>query len=210
MNLKESFRYQKFLNGLISEAEGYLFSDEHLLKTTKNHLRRAANPDAEDFLEVVEVDNPFDVNDMIQFMLLVITEKEELTVVINKAKASAEDDIDALTEGNKLRNSFCKRVQYILKKKARKTIKPERGYMLNNEKNQVQYFYDVEETKEELFKRDELSKILEETSEKSTEVSNRIDVLRVTVELEFTPRFNMNLTFEEVFSKYAATLKKDQ
>jgi hypothetical protein len=29
--------------------------------------------------------------------------------------------------------------------------------MLNNEKNQVPYYYDVEETKEEIFKRKELN-----------------------------------------------------
>ena len=209
MNLKESFRYQKFLNTLMSEAENYVFSEDHLLKTTKKHLRKAANPDADDFEEVVEVDNPFDVNDMITFMQAIITEKEELTSAINKAKAATEEDIDALTEGNKLRLSFCKRVQYILRKKAKKSIRSERGYMLNNEKNQVQYIYDVEETKEELFDRDKLTEILEKATAKSADVSNKIDAMRITTELDFTPSFNMNLAFDEVFSKYAATLKSE-
>ena len=187
MNLKESFRYQKFLNTLMSEAENYVFSEDHLLKTTKKHLRKAANPDADDSEEVVEVDNPFDVNDMITFMQAIITEKEELTSAINKAKAAAEDDIDALTEGNKLRLSFCKRVQYILRKKAKKSIRSERGYMLNNEKNQVQYIYDVEETKEELFDRNKLTEILEKATAKSADISNKIDAMRITTELDFTP-----------------------
>ena len=40
MNLKEGFRYQNFLNTLMAEAETYLFSDDHLFKTTKKHMRR--------------------------------------------------------------------------------------------------------------------------------------------------------------------------
>ena len=210
MNLKEGFHYQNFLNNLMTEADEYLYDEEHLFTITRKHKRKAANPDAEDLDEKVEVNNPFDANDMIQFMLSLITEKEELTAAINSAKADANRDIDALTEGNKLRNTLCKRAMAILKKKGGTTTRAQRGYMLNNEKNQVAYYYDVEETKEEIFVRSSLSEILEEASKETTEVSNQIDVLRVTTDLDFTPRFNVNLTFDEVVKKYIEELKKQR
>ena len=62
MNLKDGFRYQNFLNTLMTEAEYYLCAEEHLFTTTKKHMRQAANPDAEDLTETVDADNPFDVN----------------------------------------------------------------------------------------------------------------------------------------------------
>ena len=208
MNLKDGFRYQNFLNTLMTEAEYYLCAEEHLFTTTKKHMRQAANPDAEDLTEIVDADNPFDVNDVIQFMISVIAEKEEITAAINKAKTAAEQDIDALTEGNKLRNSLCKQLRTLLKKKGRTQTKSERGFMLNNERNQVSYFYNVEETRTELFDRKSITELYEDASRESSDVSNSIDVLRVTTLLDFTPRFNVNLTFEEVLNKYIADLDK--
>ena len=51
MNLKESFRYQKFLDGLMRSAASNLQNPYHSLKTTKVHLRHAVNPEAEDIAE---------------------------------------------------------------------------------------------------------------------------------------------------------------
>ena len=62
MNLKESFRYQNFLDGLLEAAINSITTREHCLTTTKNHLRSKANPDAEDTTEIVEVE-PFHGND---------------------------------------------------------------------------------------------------------------------------------------------------
>ena len=200
MNLKEGFRYQNFLNTLMAEAETYLFSDDHLFKTTKKHMRKASNPDAEDVTEEVQADNPYNVNDVVQFMVSIIAEKEEVTAAINKAKTSAEHDIDALTEGNKLRNSFCKQLKSVLKKKGKTVTRSERGFMLNNEKNQA---------RTEIFNRKSLTDLFEDASKESANVSNYIDVLRVTTPIDFTPRFNVNLTFEEVLTNFIETLDKN-
>ena len=53
MNLKESFRYQKFLDTMMNQARRSLCDPDHILKVTKKHLRNAANPDAENVEEVV-------------------------------------------------------------------------------------------------------------------------------------------------------------
>ncbi|MBQ7504685.1 MAG: hypothetical protein IJT79_05140 [Ruminococcus sp.] len=210
MSLKEGFCYQNYLNSLMSEAENYLFFDEHLFKTTKTHKRKAANPEAEDFIEEVASDNPFSVDDILAFMEVLITEKEGITAAINEAKASADQDIDALTEGNKLRNAFNKTLKNVLKKKGKTTTKHEHGYMLNNEKNQVSYYYEVEETKEELFKRKKLVDLFEKSSKKSADTSNQIDALRVTTPINYNPRFNVNLTFEEELVRFTEADSKNK
>ena len=81
--------------------------------------------------------------------------------------------------------------------------------MLNNEKNQVTYFYDVEETRTEIFNRKSLTDLFEDASKESANVSNYIDVLRVTTPIDFTPRVNVNLTFEEVLTNFIETLDKN-
>ena len=122
MNLKDGFRYQNFLNTLMTEAEYYLCAEEHLFTTTKKHMRQAANPDAEDLTETVDADNPFDVNDVIRFMISVIAEKEVITAAINKAKTVAEQDIDALTEGNKLSSERFSRKKGVLRQNPKEAL----------------------------------------------------------------------------------------
>ena len=70
MNLKESFRYQKFLDNLMCSASISIQSIDHCLKTTKTHLRNKANSDADDLTEVVECESAFVPNDdVIAFMV---------------------------------------------------------------------------------------------------------------------------------------------
>ena len=51
MNLKESFRYQNFLENMLAYAGNSLTDREHSLTITKNHLRKKANAEAEDMME---------------------------------------------------------------------------------------------------------------------------------------------------------------
>ena len=54
MNLKESFRYQNFLDMMMRAASASIQQRDHCLKVTKTHLRNKANPDASDVTETVE------------------------------------------------------------------------------------------------------------------------------------------------------------
>ena len=53
MNLKESFRYQNFLDMMMRAASASIQQRDHCLKVTKTHLRSKANPDASDVTETV-------------------------------------------------------------------------------------------------------------------------------------------------------------
>ncbi len=54
MNLKEAFRYQKFLSDMVATSCSYISTTPNCLNTTKTHLRSIANPDTEDMVEDVE------------------------------------------------------------------------------------------------------------------------------------------------------------
>ena len=80
MNLKESYRYANYLDGLLSTAYTYLRNKGFVTTTVEEHLRKQSNPDVEN--ETIEVQKPFDVefkpNDVIDFVVKVIEEKEKL------------------------------------------------------------------------------------------------------------------------------------
>ena len=95
MNLKEAFRYQKFLDAMMNQGRRSLCNPEHVLKVTKKHLRSTANADAEDMEEIVEPDMPFFPNDdVVRFMEWLVGERQKLSVAIGQAKASVGFDND--------------------------------------------------------------------------------------------------------------------
>lgn len=81
MNLKESYRYANYLDRLLMTADTYLRNKGFVTTTEQNHLRSKANPDAQD--EKIAVQKPYDVdfkpNDIIDFVVKVINEKENFS-----------------------------------------------------------------------------------------------------------------------------------
>ena len=96
MNLKESYRYANYLDRLMDTAYEHLSNRRFITTTTQNHLRSKANAEVQD--ETLEVPKPYDVdfspNDIIDFVVKVIDEKEALASAIATAKAKTEINID--------------------------------------------------------------------------------------------------------------------
>ena len=96
MNLKESYRYANYLDGLLSTAYSYLRNKGFVTTTKQNHLRSKANNEAQD--EIIEVQKPYDVeftpNNVVDFVIKVLNEKETLFNAIADAKAGTEINID--------------------------------------------------------------------------------------------------------------------
>lgn len=88
MNLKESYRYANYLDRLLMTADTYLRNKGFVTTTEQNHLRSKANPDAQD--EKIAVQKPYDVdfkpNDIIDFVVKVINEKEKLFLINRRCK----------------------------------------------------------------------------------------------------------------------------
>ena len=78
MNLKESFRYQNFLEGLMVAACDSLTNREHTMIVTKTHLRNKANPEADDVVEQVDFGKFYKNDDVLDFMLKLVEEKYNL------------------------------------------------------------------------------------------------------------------------------------
>ena len=82
MNLKEAFRYQNFLEGILDAASRSIYSSEHCLVVKREHLRNAVNPEAENENEIVKVDEFFSNDDVLKFIEYAITQKTALTEAI--------------------------------------------------------------------------------------------------------------------------------
>lgn len=204
MNLKESFRYQKFLEATMRTATLNIMDRGHAFQITKQHLKHKANPDAEDLTEVVEVE-PFTPNDeVIRFMKWVVTERQILTEAITKAKNSIGFDIDAAVETNKFRQMASGAIQNMLRYKGSKRIESGKDYKFNVEGNQMQYFYDVETVATEAFDREKSKEIMRSLIIEADKVSAELDSAMINTQVDYEPKFDVNDTFEDVMLEFAS------
>lgn len=208
MNLKESFRYQNFLDENMKEAKYSLLESEHCLTTTKTHQRNKVNSEAEDITEIVEVDEFFPNDAVLAFMVWLVAEREKLTIAINNAKASLDFCLDAAVEANKFRQNVSGAVQSMLRFVATKRIEKGRDYKFNVEGNQTTYYYDIETTTKEAFDRAKSKTIMRELITKADEVSAKIDMAMINTKVDYKPQFDVNDTFEDVMTEFTEKFLK--
>lgn len=204
MNLKESFRYQNFLENMMAEAGANLTNREHGLTVTKRHLRNKANPDAQDMEEIVDVGEFYKDDDVLSFMLLMVDERQKLTDAIGRAKASVGFDIDAAVETNKFRQTVAARTKAMLRFTPSKRIEQGRDYKFNVEGNQTPYLYEIEVEATEAFDRGRAKSVIREIMLQSDKTSAEIDSALINTQVEYEPPFNVNDSFDDVMEEFLA------
>lgn len=202
MNLKESFRYQNFLDSKLNEARYSIGNREHALKVTKLHFKNKANPEAEDITEVVEVEDFVPNDAVIAFMCWLVAEREKLTEAICAAKASLGFSLDAAIEANKFRQQTANAVKGMLRYTPSKKIEQGRDYKFNVEGNQTPYYYDVETSFEEAFTRDTAKKVVRDMITAAVKTSAEIDSAMINTVVDYNPVFDVNDSFEDVMSEF--------
>lgn len=202
MVLKEAYRYQKFLTGLIQSAEYYLYKKEFVTTVEQYHERKKSNPDAEN--ETVQKENPtkssvdFSVNDLLRFIPELLEEKENLSIAINKAKNTTEIDIDASLSMNKQKQEFIRVLNDMNSKKSCEKTITGKGYKFNVNNEQVPYIYDVVEKTTIDFDRNTVKALIKKYSKETDHVSTILDRIVLTTQVDFDPKYDINDTLEEL------------
>lgn len=202
MVLKEAYRYQKFLAGLIQSAEYYLYKREFITTVEQYHERKKSNPDAEN--ETVQKENPtkssvdFAANDLLRFIPELLEEKENLSIAINKAKNTTEIDIDASLSMNKQKQEFIRVLNDMNSKKSCEKTITGKGYKFNVNNEQVPYIYDVVEKTTIDFDRNTVKALIKKYSKETDHVSTMLDRIVLTTQVDFDPKYDINDTLEEL------------
>lgn len=202
MVLKEAYRYQKFLAGLIQSAEYYLYKREFVTTVEQYHERKKSNPDAEN--ETIQKENltkssvDFTANDLLRFIPELLDEKEKLSVAINKAKDTTEIDIDASLSMNKQKQEFIRVLNDMNSKKSCEKTITGKGYKFNVNNEQVPYIYDVVEKTTIDFDRNTVKALIKKYSKETDHVSTMLDRIVLTTQVDFEPKYDINDTLEEL------------
>jgi len=201
MNLKESYRYANYLDTLLNTAYRYLQNKGFTTTTKQNHLRSKANSEASD--EIVEVQKPYDVeftpNDVIDFVVGVITEKELLANAIAKAKSGAEINIDNAVSMNKKKQVFVSVLKGIANIKPSEKTTQGIDYKFNQQDgNQIRYYYNIEETTIIDFDRNDVKKLIKKYSKECDNISAKLDTIEINTIVEHEQKYDVNDTFEDL------------
>lgn len=207
MNLKESFRYQNFLDSLMRNASASIQSREHCFEVVKHHFKNKANPDATDMDETVENGEFYPNDKVIAFMEWLVSEREKLTTAIGNAKTSIGFDLDSAIETNKFRQSVNSAIKSMLRYTPGKRVEQGRDYKFNVEGNQMAYVYDIEVESKDAFDRDSAKKVMRTMITKADEVSSEIDAAMINTKVDYEPRFDVNESFDDVMAEFIADLE---
>ena len=204
MILKESFRMQNQLNALSSQAMYFMTTYENMLSIKEEHLKSKSNPKAED--ETVEVKKATEMvpNNVIGLFTDLLKEKEKLSLAISRAKAKAEIDMDSALATNKAKQEAVNRLKSIAYLQASDTITTGKDYLINSEGNQTPYYYNIRTVKTIDFDRDQLKGIIKRLQKEADEISSKIDLLNVTLEVDYEPKYDLNISFEDAYEQYSA------
>jgi hypothetical protein len=169
---------------------------------TKNHLRSKANPDAVDEVMVEIVEDFYPNDKVVKFLVWAVNEKEVLARLISNAKTSADFDLDSSVSSNRQRKELIKSINWLLAKKESKTKEYGTDYKFNVEGDQISYRYEIEVERKENFNRTELKATVKQLNSVCDEVSSKIDEFLINTTLDYTPKFDVNSSFDDVMESF--------
>lgn len=200
MNLKESYRYANYLDDLLNKASSYLRNDKFVTTTKQEHLRSKVNSEATD--EVIDVQKPYDVeftpNDVINFAVRVLLEKEKLADAIAVAKSNAEINIDTAIALNKKKQYFANTLETLSNIKPRQRTTSGKAYRFNINNEQVPYTYDIEETTTIDFDRNDVRNLVKKYLKETDEISAKLDAIEINTQVVFECSWDINDSFEDI------------
>lgn len=200
MNLKESFRYQNFLEGLLNTAIRYMSSDTYAMKTTQDHFRSKAVAGAIDENVDLSKDRTLNVtvDKLVTFIETILAEKDKLSDAINSAKATLGFDLDTVLGSNKRAQNVAQNLSYLANRKNKETIRRGNAYTLNVEGNQISYYYDIKEATVVDFNKENVKAIAKRLITECDKKSAEIDLAMVSTNVEYKAPYNVNDKFEEI------------
>ena len=206
MNLKEAFRYQNKIQGLMSEAEVILGREKNVTKVTNTTLRHKVNPEYEDETTVEAPDTEYSeqITEIAVFLMFLLNEREKLSRAIRTAKQNMEIDFDGEASLNTKRQEIARIFRRMGEIRASEKLQPGAGvgYKFNAEGNQVSYRCDLKKVTTINFDRNKVRSFAAGLNKKADQISAELDKQLVNTEVGYDAPFDVNETFAEVLQRH--------
>ena len=198
MNLRESFQYMNFLDGKLEEIEWKLRDTKNVVTIKETHMKSASNPNFQDEDKTIEPDIEFEAVQLIDFMDEIMKEKAELSKAIHEAKNKAEVNLDHAISLNKAKQKQAIILKRLIDLKTKEEERRETAYMINNEGNQVPFYYPVKRVATINYDRKKDKKRYKAIKKECDEMSTLIDKIQINTEVVFDPKWDVSDTLEDM------------
>lgn len=206
MNLKEAFQAQNKIEDFFDFVSGYLDDEKNLISVTEKHFRSKAAEGQQDEKINIVVDNKFPPDKVIDFLFMLIDEREKLARAIHAAKSSMDFDLDSAVDVNKKRHSAANTLRGLREFKSSSLLEKNAGvgYVFNKEGNQTTYRYDIERVKIIDYDRNRVRELIKKLQAQADKVSNEIDAALISTTVNYELPFDMHASRLEVIEDYVA------
>ena len=198
MNLRESFQYMNFLDGKLEDIEWKLRDTKNVVTIKETHMKSASNPNFQDEDKTIEPDIEFEAVQLIDFMDVIMKEKTELSIAIHEAKNKAEVNLDHAISLNKAKQKQAIILKRLIDLKTKEEERRETAYMINNEGNQVPFYYPVKRVATINYDRNKVKKRYKAIKKECDEMSTLIDKIQINTEVVFDPKWDVFYTLEDM------------
>lgn len=198
MNLRESFQYMNFLDGKLEEIEWKLRDTKNVVTIKETHMKSASNPNFQDEDKTIEPDIEFEAVQLIDFMDVIMKEKTELSIAIHEAKNKAEVNLDHAISLNKAKQKQAIILKRLIDLKTKEEERRETAYMINNEGNQVPFYYPVKRVATINYDRNKVKARYKAIKKECDEMSTLIDKIQINTEVVFDPKWDVSDTLEDM------------
>ena len=198
MNLRESFQYMNFLDGKLEDIEWKLRDTKNVVTIKETHMKSASNPNFQDEDKTIEPDIEFEAVQLIDFMDVIMKEKTELSKAIHEAKNKAEVNLDHAISLNKAKQKQAIILKRLIDLKTKEEERRETAYMINNEGNQVPFYYPVKRIATINYDRNKVKARYKAIKKECDEMSTLIDKIQINTEVVFDPKWDVSDTLEDM------------
>ena len=198
MNLRESFQYMNFLDEKLQDIEWKLRDTKNVVTIKETHMKSASNPNFQDEEKTIEPDIEFEAVQLIDFMDTIMKEKAELSKAIHEAKNKAEVNLDHAISLNKAKQKQALILKRLIDLKTKEDEKRETAYMINNEGNQVPFYYPVKRVATINYDRNKVKKRYKAIKKECDEMSTLIDKIQINTEVVFDSKWDVSDTLEDM------------
>ena len=208
MNLKEAFRFQNRIQGLMNEAQNILSRDQNVTETKNTYLRSKVMEGAEDavLVDIPNTDYADRITAVVDFLVYLLGEKEKLFSAIRRAKNALEIDMDSEVSLNGTRQNVARILQHMndLKSSEQTIAGGGTAYRFNTDGNQISYRCDVRRVTTINYDRIFVRRALEKLNHQSDETSARLDLCLVTSKVDYNPPIDVNASFADALEIFMA------
>lgn len=217
LSIKEACRYANFLDRTFIDLQMEFSVNNYLLNIKETHFKSKACPDVED--EIVDstperqydIDN-FKLHGIANLLKDIIDEKLKLSLAIDEAKKSLTLNwkefglnltLDSALEYNKklrvLSDNFLDKLVLTKSSEVKRTGT---DYTFNQEGNQVPYKYSIDVVSTIDYDRNKVKDLNKKLLKKTDEISTQIDQAMLKEIVNFTPKYDIHDSLEDVLDKF--------